>query len=81
MLIPVGDHILQEFNTLYLTRFRTYKITYTTTNKNLGGGGGLRQIFMYISAAKSLYMSIFLDNDILLWCLCSLLVHGSYPTA
>jgi hypothetical protein len=22
----VGDHILQEFNTLYLTRFRTYKI-------------------------------------------------------
>jgi hypothetical protein len=26
MLSPVGDHILQEFNTLYLTRFRTYKI-------------------------------------------------------
>jgi hypothetical protein len=25
-LSPVGDHILQEFNTLYLTRFRTYKI-------------------------------------------------------
>jgi hypothetical protein len=23
---PVGDHILQEFNTLYLTRIRTYKI-------------------------------------------------------
>jgi hypothetical protein len=22
----VGDHILQEFNTLYLTKFRTYKI-------------------------------------------------------
>jgi hypothetical protein len=22
----VGDHILQEFNTLYLTRYRTYKI-------------------------------------------------------
>jgi hypothetical protein len=21
---PVGDHILQEFTTLYLTRFRTY---------------------------------------------------------
>jgi hypothetical protein len=23
---PVGDHILQELNTLYLTRFRTYKM-------------------------------------------------------
>jgi hypothetical protein len=26
VLSPVGDHILQEFNTLYLTRFGTYKI-------------------------------------------------------
>jgi hypothetical protein len=26
MLSCVGDHILYEFNTLYLTRFRTYKI-------------------------------------------------------
>jgi hypothetical protein len=26
-LSPVGDPILQEFNTLYLTRFRTYKIS------------------------------------------------------
>ncbi len=26
VLSPVGDHILEEFNTLYLTRFRTYKI-------------------------------------------------------
>ncbi len=26
VLSPVGDHILQEFNTLYLIRFRTYKI-------------------------------------------------------
>jgi hypothetical protein len=25
-LSPVGDHILLEFNTLYLTKFRTYKI-------------------------------------------------------
>jgi hypothetical protein len=24
LLSPVGDHILQEFTTLYLTRFRTY---------------------------------------------------------
>ncbi len=26
MLGPVGDHILQEYKTLFLTRFRTYKI-------------------------------------------------------
>jgi hypothetical protein len=26
VLSSVGDHILQEFKTLYLTRFRTYKI-------------------------------------------------------
>ncbi len=26
VLSPHGDHILQEFNTLYLTKFRTYKI-------------------------------------------------------
>jgi hypothetical protein len=25
VLSCVGDHILQEFNTLFLTRFRTYK--------------------------------------------------------
>jgi hypothetical protein len=25
VLGPVGDHILQEFNTLYLASFRTYK--------------------------------------------------------
>jgi hypothetical protein len=30
----VVDHILQEFNTLFLTRFRTYKNCYTTPNKN-----------------------------------------------
>jgi hypothetical protein len=33
------DHILQEFNTLFLTRFRTYKNCFTTPNKNLGGEG------------------------------------------
>ncbi len=26
--IVLGDHILREFNTLFLTRFRTYKIAY-----------------------------------------------------
>jgi hypothetical protein len=27
VLSAVGDHILHEFNTLYLTSFRTYKIS------------------------------------------------------
>jgi hypothetical protein len=30
VMSPVGDHILLEFNTLYLTRFRTYKIARPT---------------------------------------------------
>jgi hypothetical protein len=29
LLSPVGDHIPQELNTLYLTRFRIYKIVRT----------------------------------------------------
>ncbi len=33
-----GEHI-QELYTVYLTRFRTYKITFTTPNKNIGGEG------------------------------------------
>ncbi len=36
MLSPVGDHILQKFDTLYLTRFRTYKIARPPKQK-LGG--------------------------------------------
>jgi hypothetical protein len=39
VLSPVGDHILQEFNTLYLNRFRTYKIARPPTAKNLGEEG------------------------------------------
>ncbi len=38
-----GDHILQEFNTLYLTRYRTYKIA-LPPQQNPRRGGGLRQI-------------------------------------
>jgi hypothetical protein len=33
LLSPVGDHILQEFNTLYLTRFKTYKIARPSQTK------------------------------------------------
>jgi hypothetical protein len=38
VLSLVGDYILhlQEFNTLYMTRFRTYKLL-DPPNKNLGG--------------------------------------------
>jgi hypothetical protein len=62
-----GDHILQEFNTLYLTRFRTYKIARETTpNKIIGGEGASDR---KAPAAKSLCRSVFLDDIILLWCL------------
>jgi hypothetical protein len=33
VLSCVGDHILQEFNTLFLTRFRTYNIALTPQTK------------------------------------------------
>ncbi len=39
MLGLVGDHILQEFNILYLNRFRTYKTARPPTAKNLGEEG------------------------------------------
>jgi hypothetical protein len=65
VLSHVGDHILQDFNTLYLTRFRTYKIARPPQKKPTKGGASGRQTH----AAMSLYRSIFLD--ILLWCLYS----------
>jgi hypothetical protein len=40
VLSPVGDHILQEFNTLYLTRFRTYKIAIDHPKQKPRRGGG-----------------------------------------
>jgi hypothetical protein len=42
VLSCVGDHIMQEFNTLNLTRFRTYKIAAPPPKKTYIGG--LRQI-------------------------------------
>jgi hypothetical protein len=39
VLSCVGDHILQEFYTLYLTRFGAYKIDRPPQDKNLGGEG------------------------------------------
>ncbi len=49
-----GDHILQEFNTLNLTRFKTYKIDHP--KQNLGREGASDRLK---PAAKSLYRSIF----------------------
>jgi hypothetical protein len=43
-LSPLGDHILLEFNTLYLITFRTYKIAKPPQTKTLRRGGRLRQI-------------------------------------
>jgi hypothetical protein len=64
---PVGDHILQEFNTLYLTRFKTYKIARPTETKTQEGRG-LRQI----NTCRKVPLQInFLDDDILFWCLYS----------
>ncbi len=40
VLSPVGDHILQQFKTLYLTRFRTYKIARPPQTITLGEESG-----------------------------------------
>jgi hypothetical protein len=56
----VGDHILQEFNTLYLTRFRTCKIA-LPPKQNPRRGRGLRQI----NICRKVPLQVnFLDNDI-----------------
>ncbi len=46
------DHILQEFNTLFLARFRTYKIALRPQTQKSRRGGGRRQIN---TCRKSLY--------------------------
>ena len=54
-------HILQEFNTLYLIRFRTYKIAKPPQTKTRREG-----ILRQINICRKV---IFLNNDIFLWCL------------
>ncbi len=44
VLSRVGDHILQEFYSLYVTRFRTCKVAYPPQDKNLEGEGASKQI-------------------------------------
>jgi hypothetical protein len=41
VLSTVGDHILQEFITLYLTRFRTCKIARPPQTETLGREGAM----------------------------------------
>jgi len=63
LLSPVGDHILQELNSLYLTRFRTYKIARPPKQKPRRGRGlSLSDRKKITPAANFLYKSIFLDN-------------------
>ncbi len=47
----VVDHILHEFNTLFLTRFRTYNIATTTPNKNTRKDDiyGLVSLYQFLS--------------------------------
>jgi hypothetical protein len=52
----LGLHILQEFNTLFLTRFRTYKIA-TPPQTKPRRGGGLRQINIFRTV--SLHVNFF----------------------
>ncbi len=56
VLSPVGGHILQEFNTLYLTRFRTYKIAKSKSPQTKTKGRRLRQIN---TCSKVLLQAIF----------------------
>ncbi len=44
VLSCVVDHILLEFNTLFLTKFRTYKIARPPQTRTSRMGGGLGQI-------------------------------------
>jgi hypothetical protein len=69
-----GEH-LQEFYTVYLTRFRTYKIGFTTPNKNLGGKGFLRQI--NTCRQIPLQVNFLRKDDLRVWCLYSYLVRCS----
>jgi len=67
MLSPVGGYILQEFDTLYLTIFRTYKIARPPQKPTRGGGS---QTDKYLAQSPN-----FSNDDILLWRLYSQLVH------
>ncbi len=63
MLSPVGDHILQEFNTLYVTRFRTYRIARPPQTKTWERRGPQE-----INTSRKVHFQVNLFyNNILLW--------------
>jgi hypothetical protein len=59
-------HILLDFNTLYLTRFRNYKIATQHQTKILEGKGP--QIHKINTCRKVPLQVYFLDDDIFLEC-------------
>jgi hypothetical protein len=59
-LSPVGGHIVQEFNTLYLTRFRNHKIARPPKQKPRRGG-----VLRQINTCREVPLQVnFLDDDI-----------------
>ncbi len=69
---PVEDHNLREFNHSVSADSEPTKLLDHPKQKSGPGGGGSNR---FTPAAKSLYRSIFLDDDSLLCCLYSLLFH------
>jgi hypothetical protein len=67
MLIAVGDHIMLELNTLYLTRFKSYKIARPSQTKTWEGREPQTDRHLPQSPFS---VQFFLDDDILLRCLC-----------
>jgi hypothetical protein len=72
VLSPVVDHILQDLDTLYLTRFRTYKIARPHQTKTRKGEGPPT----YKNLPQSPFKGQFFLDDDLFWCLYRYLVYG-----
>ncbi len=66
VLIPVGDQIMQEFNTLYLTRFKTYKIARPSPSKPRRRGG-----FRQINICRKVPLQVIFSDDDILHCFLS----------
>ncbi len=77
VLSPVGDDIQQEFNTLYLTRFRNYTFARPPQQKPMRGGGH-RQIN---TSRKVFLQANFLDDNILFMSMVRLICHNLENTS
>ncbi len=62
VLSCVRDHILQEFNILFLTRFKTYKISRPSPQKNLGGAGSTKSHFTGLSLITTFGIAFYQSN-------------------